>query len=553
MQYPAWPTGHHSEPGQRGQVGRATRRSILAVLAGLLLVVGSFPAAAVGAPASPKTGHVDREVQAAASKDAGALIPVLVYRENKTAAERAVTSRGGTVRRTLEAGNALAAEVRAGDVDRLAGEPGVTRVALDPAVQTMGTPDVSAILQGAALQTVYPQAVGATELWKARPSVQGKGVTVAVVDTGIGENQDFHGVNPAGTGPGASRLLTRFAVHPAAVKNDPGHGTFVAGIIGGRGWGGKDTQDDGQYMGIAPDVNLVSVNVADRQGVARTSDVIAGIEWTISNRNRYHIRVLNLSLLSTVAESYTTSLLDAAVEMAWLKGIVVVAAAGNGGANTSLYAPANDPYVITVGATDDKGTPGVPDDERVWFSSYGRTQDSFAKPDLVAPGRRIVSTLSAPNSSLARQFPDRVIDGRYIRLSGTSASAAVVAGVVAQLLQAHPDLRPDQVKWLLRQTARALPGDGVGAGYPQAAAAARYSGSVDRANGGLRPSHLVAMLGYQQLVGRTNVSWDNVSWDNVSWDNVSWDNVSWDNVSWDNVSWDNVSWDNVSWDVVLGD
>jgi serine protease AprX len=299
---------------------------------------------------------------------------------------------------------------------------------------------------------------------------------------------------------------------------------------------------------VAPDVNLIGIKVSDRNGVARTSDVISGIEWAVKNKDLYNIRVLNLSLVSGVAESYKTSLLDAAVELAWLKGLVVVVSAGNGGPDTVRYPPANDPYVLTVGATDDQGSVATSDHKLAWFSSYGLTQDSFAKPDLVAPGRHIVSTLAAPNIPLAQLYPNKIIDRAYISLSGTSAAAPVVSGVVAQLLQARPGLTPDQVQWLLRQTALAVPGAGTGAGYPQASAAVRFAGVVDAGKRGLIPNTYLARAAYAAMYGGSPLSWDNVSWDNVSWDNVSWDNVSWDNVSWDNVSWDNVSWDSVAGD-----
>jgi serine protease AprX len=325
----------------------------------------------------------------------------------------------------------------------------------------------------------------------------------------------------------------------------------VAGIVGGRA---RPDRDDGRYVGVAPDVALIDVDVSGEDGSARISQVIAGIEWVVEHRDAYRIRVLNISLLSAAAESYRTSLLDAAVELAWLKGIVVVVAAGNGGPETALFPPANDPFALVVGATDDQGTLSPDDDRPVWFSSYGRTQDGVARPDLVAPGRRIVSVLSDRDAPLARRFPDRVVDGRYIRLSGTSAAAPVVSGVVAQLLQLRPALMPDQVKWLLLRTARPVPGAGTGAGYPQAAAAAGYAGAVEPANRGLAPNEYVARAGCAASPAAcAGVDWGSVSWDSVSWDAVAWESVSWDSVSWDTVAWDSVSWDSVSWDTVAGD
>jgi len=195
-----------------------------------------------------------------------------------------------------------------------------------------------------------------------------------------------------------------------------------------------------------------------------------------------------------------------------------------------VASPANDPYVISVGATDDMGTTAVYDDVLAPFSSYGVTLDGVSKPDLVAPGRRIVSALSSRWDTLAVQNPARIVNDGYIRMSGTSASAPVVSGVVAQLLQARPSLSPGQVKWLLSRTALHIGGAGTGSGYPRVGAAVQRFG-VGNANAGLAPNKYLAAA-YAAKVG-LSVSWDTVSWDTVSWDAVSWDTVSWDTVSWD--------------------
>jgi subtilisin family serine protease len=165
------------------------------------------------------------------------------------------------------------------------------------------------------------------------------------------------------------------------------------------------------------------------------------------------------------------------------------------------------------------------------------TLDGVSKPDLVAPGRNIVSTL-APWSTLARQFPSRVIDDTYIRLSGTSAAAPVVSGVVAQLLQAHPSLSPGQVKWLLARTALPVNGPGTGAGYPRVGAAIE-SRAIGDATSGLVPNNYIAAA-YTAKMGLT-VSWNAVAWNTVAWNTVSWNSISWDSVSWNSVSWNNVA------------
>ena len=151
-----------------------------------------------------------------------------------------------------------------------------------------------------------------------------------------------------------------------------------------------------RFMGVAPKANLVSIKVSDDDGNATVLDVIAGIQFAVDHKAEYNIRVLNLSLESTATESYKTDPLDAAVEAAWFKGIFVVVAAGNRGPGGDAvhHAPGNDPYVVTVGAVDDNGTKEISDDEPTSWSSRGTTQDGFTKPDIYAPGAKIVSNLA---------------------------------------------------------------------------------------------------------------------------------------------------------------
>jgi serine protease AprX len=259
------------------------------------------------------------------------------------------------------------------------------------------------------------------------------------------------------------------------------------------------------------------------------------ILWAVDNRNTYNIRVMNLSMQASVQESYRTSPLDAAVEYAWLKGIVVVVAAGNGGPNSALYAPANDPYVVTVGATDDQGTVSTADDVLAGFSSYGVTQDGFTKPDFVAPGRHIITTL-APASFFALNYPGFMVGTQYIQLSGTSVATPIVSGVAALYAESNPTARPGQLKGVLLATAKRLSFAGSGAGYPDVARAIAYIGLVGNADHGLDPNNYLKVLymAANNLATMPIVSWDSVSWSSVSWSSVSWDSVSWNAVSWSN-------------------
>ncbi len=460
-----------------------------------------------------------------------AMASVLVQATDRAQARAAIADAGGSITAELKLGNTLAAQVPAARLDRLQRAEGIKSLSRDPELRLQADAIDS---WSQRLKTVYPRAVGATSLWSGTQPKRGAGIGVAVLDSGINaEHPDFRGSD------GSTRVARQFnaILGTQTQGDDNGHGTFVGGIIGGRGLGTTSATDDGNFVGIAPDVNLISLKVSNRQGVARMSSVVAAIEWVLAHRREYNIRVLNLSLVSTSPSSAANSVLDAAVEVAWLQGVVVVVAAGNGGAHAPITAPANDPFVITVGATDDMGTGSTADDRLATFSSYGPTADGISKPDLVAPGRHIVSTASDTSAPLAQRFPTHLVGTEYIRLSGTSAAAPVVSGVVAQLLQARPQLTPGQVKWLLQRTAQVVPGEGTGAGYPRVDMAVRYVGPIGSADEGLKRSRLL----------------NGIVADGASWDAVSWDTVSWDTVSWDAVSWDTVSWDTVSWDTVVAD
>jgi serine protease AprX len=287
----------------------------------------------------------------------------------------------------------------------------------------------------------------------------GRGVGVAVIDTGIaGDVPDFQTPNSG------SRVIASAVTNPCArdANDHYGHGTHVAGLIAGNSLVYPLTHwNHGKYMGVAPRANLVSVKVSDDDGNTTVLDVIYGIQFAVDNKAAYNIRVVNLSLSSTVAESYRTDPLDAAVESAWFSGLVVVTAAGNEGTTNDgvTFAPANDPWVVTAGALDDKGTFTRLDDVLAPWSSRGLTQDGVAKPEVLAPGVRLVSTL-APNSDFAELCPECIVDGRYFRAGGTSMSSAVVSGAAALLIEAHPEWSPAQVKGALVSKLVDVPGAG---------------------------------------------------------------------------------------------
>src|SRR6266699_1166786 len=448
------------------------QRGLVALFAGAGLVLVTLSAAP--AWAAPNQAHVDRQVLKA--MQTGQSIHVIVVARGDLKVLWADLRRTGlkdTLRVPIAHG--IAVELTPALIDHFRLDANVARLIYDAPVRLTDTP-----FNPAALATVYPAVVDAVTTWS----------------------------NP---------------VAPLT-----GQGIGVAGIIAGDG-----TASFGQYIGVAPGANLINLRVNDGTGAAPTSAIMNAVLWAVVNRKTYNIRVLNLSLQASVQESYHTSPIDAAVEYAWLKGLVVVVAAGNRGPNSALYAPANDPYVITVGATDDQGTVSTADDSLASFSSYGVTQDGFTKPDVVAPGRRIITTL-APNSNFALNFPSSMVGARYIQLTGTSLAAPVVSGAAALYIESNPTVRPGQLKGVLLATSNHLALTGTGAGYPDAAHAIANIGLLGNANHGLDPNNYLKVLymAANNLTTMPVVSWDTVSWDSVSWSNVSWDSVSWDAVSW---------------------
>lgn len=361
------------------------------------------------------------------------------------------------------------------------------------------------------LQTTYDQTLGVTPLWKF--GVTGTGVGVAVIDTGIdGALPDFSSAN------GHSRVIVSAVDNPHATTatDGYGHGTDVAGIIAGNG-ANRPASDPlhGQYIGVAPNANLISIKVADEAGATTVLDVIYGLQFAVQHQAQYNIRVVNMSLNAATPQSYKTDPLDAAVEAAWMHGLVVVAAAGNRGdaSDAVQYAPANDPYVITVGGVDENGTANASDDSVAPWSSHGTTQDGIQKPDVYAPGAHIVSVL-APNSNFATSNCSGCVlaGGQYIQTSGTSMAAPGIAGLVADLLQVHPRWTPDQIKGVL--TSPTVSGNGSLQEPNAVKAVLDWRAPV--ADQGLTPSNLI-----NTATGSVNLSlgtWNLATWNRATGD-----------------------------------
>ena len=506
-----------------GRSGCTGWRAFNLFLALALLLM--FPAAA--GPAQAVVPHAQLQLLQIAADNPMQLVDIIVQKAVSDAGPEAlVAALGGKVTKDLSIINAFAAETTAGAAAELARAASVRWVSLDAAIQPAACTDC---VDPSKLTNAYIRAIRADKAWGNSLALQGQGIGVAVVDSGINPNADLYTVM------GVNRQVANVRYNTDYNQNTSdgyGHGTVVSSIVGGDG-----SDSGGSYIGVAPRVNIINVKVTNDDGSATASSVVQGLQWVLENKATYNIRVVNLSFNSSVPESYQTSPLDAAAEILWFNQIVVVASAGNQGSG-ALYPPANDPFIITVGATDDKGTASLSDDVVATFSAYGKTSDGFKKPDLVAPGKNIIGRLVNTNMGMGGAHPANVISNAYFKMSGTSVSAPIVSGAVALLLQDEPTLNPDQVKYRLMSTAnKAWTGyssNKAGAGYLDIYAAVKGT-STKTANTGQRASQLLT-------TGSDPITWGSVGWNSVGWNTVGWNTVGWNTVGWNTVGWNSDYW-----------
>ena len=404
------------------------------------------------------------------------------------------------------------------------------------------TSDAPVVLSGLSSKQRWPYVSGVQKFWAG--GVSADTPTIAIVDSGIQSSRaDFSGRVVA--------EVNMTSLTPNSPGDGRGHGTFIAGIAAGGADG---------YAGAAPASPIVSIDVMDDHGMAMTRDVIRAADWIYANKDAYKIRVANFSLHSAYANSFMFDPLDKAVEKLWFSGVVVVAAAGNFGVDGQPsgmpFAPGNDPFIITVGADDIDGSVSTMNDLAAPWSAYGYTLDGFAKPDIAAPGRFIVGPVPV-SSSLALERPTSVVAPGYMQLSGTSFAAPIVAGAAAQILSAHPNWTPDQVKGALMLSATRVPSAAplsVGVGVVDVAKAVALTSApspnlalnrfVVSASGGSGKVFDAASWASAALA---DAAWASAAWSSAAWASAAWSSAAWSSAAWSSAAWSSAAWSSAAW------
>jgi serine protease AprX len=530
-----------------------SRRALVAIL-GLALAAGVLPA------------------QAAAPVRV-TLSPVIVMGPDLATVDATVgnliaTTGVGKVVVDLPLVNGLLAQLTSAEITAL---KTTLTVAPDAKVLTAGFSEKgSPAPPPSSLVNVFPDVTHATDVVAGGNG--GQGVGVAVVDTGVANLPDF-----------ASHLQPGVDL---SGENNPwldsyGHGTFVAGLIAGNGASSK-----GKYLGEAPGADIVPVKVAGKSGATTVSTIIQALQWIQSHRG--NVGVINLSLGAIPIGPTLLNPLDRAVEAMWRDDFVVVTSAGNSGPKAgTITSPGDDPLVITVGALEDKHTVLPGDDTVASFSSVGPTaSDGWWKPDLIAPGRSLVS-VTYNRSVVWNSFKSARIGTTNFVGSGTSFSAAVTSGAAALLLAAKPTASPDSIKAaLLTTTDAGPPGDTIfgnpfleGHGVLNVERAVAEP-AIDMlqtvssvvpipgqlihlydtqllsswaSDGGIFPIY-PALYPYPYSGPATlnpaqfsSTGWNSTGWNSTGWNSTGWNSTGWNSTGWNSTGWNSTGWNSTGW------
>ncbi|HWG40787.1 MAG TPA: S8 family serine peptidase [Candidatus Acidoferrales bacterium] len=541
-----------------------------------ILVVVPVTLSAQAAP-SPSAANAHSKLAADLANfplNADGTVSVIVqFKQTPKAHASEMAAQGGHLKFSFDHINGAAYRIPVRMLAWLENHPDVVYVSPDRPNKVASDDDISAV-EGDVARQQY--------------GLDGTGIGVAIIDSGVFNHDDLQK---------SSGLGSRIVYSESFIPGDPstndayGHGTHVAGIVAGNGHDSASGYP-AQYIGVAPNADIINLRVLNANGSGTDSQVIAAIQRAIQLKSTYNIRVINLSLGRGIYESYDLDPVCQAVEAAWKAGIVVVVAAGNEGRDNdygtqgyaTIQAPANDPNVITVGATKTNGTPSRQDDTIASYSSKGPTLlDHLVKPDLVAPGNRIVS-LASPGSTLVTSLLNLNIQpittcllgllgnncttglsGKYTRMSGTSMATPIVAGAAALMFQKDPTLTPDTIKARMMKTAwKGYPGNSwaydswgksyfsqydvftIGAGYLDIYSSLK---SNDVVNGGA-PSPVAyrnTATGKYSVTNSQSITWGNsITWgSSIIWgDSIVWGGnaVLCDSIIWgDSIVWGDTS------------
>ena len=519
--------------------GRSTRW-LLAVLAALTL------AALMPADDSPTSDE---------------LVSVIVRGEASglDAIRLAVESLGGEITLDLPIIDGFSADVPASGLEWLSAQLGVTGVSEDVSVSLHGRPPRD--LEPLPMAELTDDVLGLDRLW--RRGVTGEGIGVALIDSGVAPVDGLDAEAKILNGPD----LSFDSPFPGMRHLDAyGHGTHLAGIIAGA----DPALGDGlhprgtAFSGVAPGAHIINVKVADGLGSADVSQVIAGIQWVVAHKDDpgVNIEVLNLAFGTDSAQDYRIDPLSHAVEQAWHAGITVVVATGNDGNDVALRNPASNPFVISVGATDPGGTRRVSDDAVLEFSNCGVDDRPV---DVLAPGRSLAS-LRVPGSYVDTTYPEAAVRHRFFLGTGTSQAAAVASGLVALMLDADPDLSPDEVKARLSSAGHAIHDGPDGCREATVIDPSRAvrpnphpsvseqswdrsdgSGSLEAARGSYHVFRDgVALTGETDILGNP---WPGGTWSGGTWSGGTWSGGTWSGGTWSGGTWSGCTWSGGTWSV----
>lgn len=372
-------------------------------------------------------------------------LTAVVFSHSSNAAARSVERAGGHVTHDLHLINAVGASISENQLDSLSKDATLSRLVIaenDSLINDQSAATAPQITRWLKKSVTRP-AVNNTlhnYLERVAPTLTGRGIGIALIDTGLSP-----GAATKIDSPLARRSFNALTNTVGEIEDQSGHGTHLASLISGFG---------SNFRGIAPNADIIAIKAFNREDIANTLDIIRAIQWVVDHRAEYNIRVLNLSISASADLPYYLDPMNIALTNAWNEGLIIVVSAGNEGpSKSSVTAPGNNPWLITVGAADFKDNEG-------WthiapFSGRGPTNTGHIKPDIIVPGTLLAGVQAVGAKRPAAEPDHRDPDGFWIT-SGASQASAIAAGLIALILEARPHLSNYDVKCILANTASPL-------------------------------------------------------------------------------------------------